>query len=127
MSLKVIKDGPEPWDWVRGPVVARREDVERVAALTRQAVALLREAQVINIGGRMTLSEEETLQEVEGDLAYLERCLGQPRDFIVVGFEVEEDDPESPAILERQRQRNTAIGAGDFTATGDLGYVLGAD
>ncbi|MGH8543147.1 MAG: hypothetical protein ACREX3_05840 [Gammaproteobacteria bacterium] len=127
MNLMVTKAGPDPWEWERVPVVARREDVERVAALNRQALNLLREAEAMNLGGRGGLGEELVLDQLECDVVYYERLLQQPGEFIVVSFEVEEDDPESPAILERQRQRNAAIGANDFVPPGGLDYVLGAE
>jgi hypothetical protein len=71
MNLTVIKGGPGQEE--RVPVVARREDVERVAALNRQALALLHEAEAVNIGGRPTLGEELTLGPLESDVRYLDR------------------------------------------------------
>jgi hypothetical protein len=127
MNLKVIKGGPEPWDWVRVPVVARREDVERAVALYRQALDLLNEAEVLGLAGSMGSFAEEALGAAEWNVQYYERVLNQPGGFIVVGFAVEEDDWESPAILEKQRRMNAAIGVGDFIPPAGLDYVLGAE
>jgi hypothetical protein len=115
MNLVETKSSPEPWEWVRVPIVARREDVERAVALYRQALCLLNEAEALGLAGTMGSLAEIALGEVESNVEYYEGCLNQPGGFLVVGFAVEEDDPESPAILERQRRRNVAIGAGAFT------------
>ena len=127
MSPTGTKKSPEPWEWERVPVVARREDVERAVASYGQALALLNEAEALGLAGTMGSFAEEALGGVEWNVEYYEHCLNQPGGFIVVGFAVEEDDLESPAILERQRRRNATIGAGEFTPTGDLDYVLGAE
>ncbi len=128
MELTVINGGPDQGEPIRVPVLARRGDVERAAALYRQALDLIREAAALRVAGDGGGVGEDAAQGAEWDVKYLEGCLQQPGEYIVVAFEVEEDDWESPAILERQRVRNALIGAGDFILP-DLGehYIIGAE